>query len=289
MNFCHLKIGFNLLKQNMDGGRLFYETDVCKKGSIKSIKKEKSEENMNQQCFTRMKISLLALFALACFASVLGVSAESTQLINVNGTGTVSLQPDIVKISIGFNTRNEDVQAAINENTQKVESVKNALFAEGLTDGDIKTTSYSLYSSSGTYQDSVFGSEKPVYNVDYYLDITLNDLSKLNLILDMVVNNGANNISGITYDSSERAAAYDQARDLAIDDGQAQAEKIAGKLGVTLDQVTSITVNDYNYTPYYGAAPVVFDQKSEDVGTPSMNPGLVDISVRVDLSYSYRL
>lgn len=243
---------------------------------------------MNQQLISRMKTSLLVIFVLALFASTIAVSAEGTQLINVSGTGSVSLQPDIVKISIGFDTQNEDVQEAINENTQKVESVKTALFAEGLTDGDIKTTGYSLYSSPKYYRDTTAAPDEYIYTVNYYLEITLNDLSKLNLILDTAVNNGANNISGITYDSTERTTAYDEARDLAIDDGYAKAEKIAEKLGVTLGNVDSISVSD-DYAYYdYGMRGMGYGGGGE-AATPTMNPGLVDVTVSVSLAYRFDL
>ncbi len=242
---------------------------------------------MTKKRFSPVKLSYLAVLVLAFFVSVAAVSAEATQLINVNGTGSVSLQPDIVKISIGMDTEREDVQDAINENTQKVEAVKNALFAEGLTEADIKTTSYSLYSSPKYYRDNSAGPGEYIYTVTYYAEITLNDISKLNPALDAAVNNGATSINGITYDSSERETAYDQARDLAIDDARAKAEKIAEKLGVTLRNVDSVTVNDYDLGYPYALSSAGMGGGA--AGTPQINPGLVDVSVSVNLSFTYEL
>ncbi len=233
------------------------------------------------------KVVFAAILILVLFVPVLSASAESSQLINVSGTGTVSLQPDFVTISLGITTERENVQDAINENAQKVQSLKNALFAEGLTDADITTTDYSLYSSAKYYQDPTAGPDDMIYNVYYYLNITLKDLTRLNLVLDTAVNNGATTISSLYYDSTERDAAFDQACDLAIENGRAKAEKIAEKLGVTLGTVDSITVNEGNSYYEYG----IREGRGGggDAATATINPGLVDITVTANLAYTFDL
>ena len=166
---------------------------------------------MNKHLSNRMKsILLTVLFVTIFLASPASAYAEGTQLINVTGKGVISLPPDIVKISIGIDTERENVQDSINDNTVKVESVKNALAGLGIADDDIKTTSYSLYSSLKYYRDNTAGPDEYIYSVYYAMEITLRDATKLNQVLDTCVNNGANSISGITYDSSGRDAAYDE-------------------------------------------------------------------------------
>ena len=244
---------------------------------------------MNKHLSNRMKsILLTVLFVTIFLASPASAYAEGTQLINVTGKGVISLPPDIVKISIGIDTERENVQDSINDNTVKVESVKNALAGLGIADDDIKTTSYSLYSSLKYYRDNTAGPDEYIYSVYYAMEITLRDATKLNQVLDTCVNNGANSISGITYDSSGRDAAYDEARDLAIDDAGTKAEKIAEKLGVTIRNVDSITVNDnsasYDYSLMSGMG-----GGGGGAASPSINPGLVTITVNVDAAYAYGL
>lgn len=243
---------------------------------------------MNKYSGNRIKTVLLTMLFVTIFlASSVAVYADGTQLINVNGKGVISLPPDIVKISIGIDTEKENVQDAVNDNTDKVESVKNALSGFGIADEDIKTTSYSLYSSLKYYRDETADTDEHIYSVYYAMEITLRDAAKLNQVLDTCVNNGANSISGITYDSSGRDAAYDEARDLAIDDAHAKAEKIAEKLGVTIRNVDSITVNDNSYP--YDYSIMGMGGGGGGAASPSMYPGLVTVTVNVDIAYAYGL
>jgi len=231
----------------------------------------------------------LVVFVLTVFLGWTSVaSADGIQLIQVNGRGVMSLPPDIVKISIGINTEKENIQEAINENSSRVESVKTALLSIGIAEADIKTISYSLYSSLKYYRDNTAGPDENIYSVYYSFEITLRDASKLNTVLDACVNNGANNITGITYDSSGRESAYDEARNLAIDDATTKAQKIAEKLGVTIRNVDSIKVSD-NSTGFDYSSRMGMGGGGDGASSPSMEPGLVNINVDVEMSFAYSL
>lgn len=53
----------------------------------------------------------------------------------------------------------------------------------------------------------------------------------LNDVLNFCIQNGANNLYGINFDYSKRSEALAQARELAIDHANANAQQIAEKFG----------------------------------------------------------
>ncbi|GAP40601.1 SIMPL domain-containing protein [Flexilinea flocculi] len=244
---------------------------------------------MKLQTMNYSRTILLVVFVLTMFLGFnTAVSADGVQLIQVTGRGVMSLPPDIVKISIGINTEKENIQEAINENTSRVESVKSALLSIGIAETDIKTVSYSLYSSLKYYRDNTAGPDEYIYTVYYSFEITLRDASKLNTVLDACVNNGANNVTGITYDSTGREAAYDEARNLAIDDATSKAQKIAEKLGVKIRNVDSIKVSD-NSSGFDYSAMMGMGGGGDGAVSPSIEPGLVNVNVDVEMSFAYSL
>ena len=62
-----------------------------------------------------------------------------------NGTGKVTIVPDIDTINVGVHTENEDVSAALAENNAKAMSVRDALVKFGVKAKDIQTTSFTIY------------------------------------------------------------------------------------------------------------------------------------------------
>lgn len=231
-------------------------------------------------------VSLIFCLVL-CLSLTAVASAEDVKTIFVNGEGTVSIVPDIIHISIGVSTEGENITETINENSAKVNAVREAITARGIASEDIKTTNYNLYTQQKYYSDTNEMSDEYIYTVNNNFQITVRDLNILNDVLNACVDAGANNINSIEYDTAKRDEANDLAREYAIDDAIDKAQKVADKLGVTLTSVQNITVGSQDF--YYGNSTMT-NARMDGVGgadTPDISAGSMVVSVHVDLTYAF--
>ena len=90
------------------------------------------------------------------------------------------------------------------------------------------------------------------YRVSNQLSVTLRDIALIGSILDQAVADGANTINGPTFSVAEPGPLLEAARDAAIDDAIAKAERYAKAANVGLGQVISISET--------GDAPIVTRQ-----------------------------
>jgi uncharacterized protein len=169
--------------------------------------------------------------------------------LNVTGTGTVYLTPDIATIMIGVHSENKDVTQAVNANNASVQKVKDAMVKSGIDEKDIQTQNFNVYQNQKF--DTQGQPTDSVYAVDNTLSVIVRDISKIGKLLGTVVTSGANSINGITFDVSDKTKAMTDARKLALTDAQNQANEMATALNATLGSVQSAVVN-------FSASPVPF-------------------------------
>jgi uncharacterized protein len=77
--------------------------------------------------------------------------------------------------------------------------------------------------------------------------VSVRDLAGLGTMLDSVVNEGSNQISGIAFDIADRHVLEDQARKLAVADARRKAEIYAAAAGVSLGRV--VVMSEFAVTP----------------------------------------
>ncbi len=186
---------------------------------------------------TVLLVLLLVAMLLSACAPASVNSDEHPRTIFVNGTGRVTLTPDIAHISIGVVTEDKDAGSAVTANTTQSQAVMDALKGFGVADEDIRTTNFSIYPQQDWSQDV------PVivsYRVQNSVLVTVRDLDQIGGILDAVVRAGANAINGIQFDVEDREAAYTLALEAAVQNARSRAETLAEAAGVDLGEVRSI-------------------------------------------------
>lgn len=233
---------------------------------------------------------LLALL-LVLSLIVLPVSAATNsneRVIYSQGTGIITTTPDRVEISTAVMTEHADVKAAQQENAVKMNSVMNALKMAGLTSDDIKTTGYSIYQVTKD-GSSVFPTDKraQVYRVTNTLMITLKDTTKAGDIIDIAIENGANNVNYISFtlsdekQSSLRAEALQQA----VAQSRGEADVVAASLGLSVRDVKEVTIGGYAYpvmSPRYDS--MMYAAGMEKAATP-IEAGEVTVTATVSITY----
>lgn len=165
--------------------------------------------------------------------------------IVVNGTGQVTVSPDVAYIYIGVHSQSENVTDALNENNTKAQAVSAALQEMGIAAADIQTSGFNIYPQQQFGpQGEVLGVSS--YSVDNTVYVTVRDLQILGQMLEVVVTNGANSINGITFDVLDKSQAIAEARRLAIQSARSQAEAVADAAGETLGVLQTLTVYSSN-------------------------------------------
>ncbi len=212
------------------------------------------------------KILLFTLIAMslvlsACGTAVNAASADSFQqpqqspaqqvvqsqprTISVNGTGQVSLSPDVAYIYIGVHSQSENVSEALTENNSKAQSVSAAMREMGIAEADIQTSGFNIYPQQqyGPMGEMLEGT---LYSVDNTVFVTVRDLQMMGQLLEVVVNSGANSINGITFDVLDKSQAVAEARRLAIESANSQAAAVAEAAGVELGVLQTLNVYSNN-------------------------------------------
>ncbi len=225
-----------------------------------------------------LTILLLASLVLSGCSALTG-APERTLTVTGNGTATVS--PDVASVTLGIQTRHDLVAQAVTQNNAVAVRIMDAARGVGVTDADMRTAYFSVYSQP-KYDEFGSPTGEVSYFVDNSLEVRLRDVTKLSDLLQTAVNAGANSIYGINFSVADTKAAEDQARDEAIGDARGRADELAALAGVSLGKIVSVTTGAYGYPaqPYYPAYGV-----GGGGDAPPTQAGSLEVSVQVTVVY----
>jgi uncharacterized protein YggE len=244
-------------------------------------------------------VSALGTLALACEPSTTVVNSPDAGGISVNGTGKVTVTPDIAQLSIGVEARAGTVAAARQGAAQALEAVRASLRRNSVEDRDIQTQALSIQPEYGSRPIAVpvplpggvrppVESGEPVivgYIASNVVVVKVRNLDNASKVLDDAVEAGGDStrVNGIffTVDKPERFEA--EAREMAMKDARARAEALAKDAGVSLGKARSIAESVGGPFPYRGGP--VAAQASGDVATP-LSPGESEVTIQVNVTYN---
>jgi uncharacterized protein len=235
---------------------------------------------------TLIIVSLMVFGLLASCAPVAApaAAAETKPLrsMSVNGSGKVSLVPDIAMISVGVHTEADNVNDALDENTAQANAISRTLQDMGVAEKDVQTSNFNVYPAD-RYDPMTGQVQSRYFVVDNTVTVIVRDLSTLGDVLSAVVDAGANNIYGITFDVEDRDAAVAEARQLAIEDAVAKAQEIANAAGVGLGDLLNINV-------YGGSTPITYyDAKGGAYSESSVPVSAGTLTISMECSLTYEL
>ena len=208
---------------------------------------------------------------------------NKSDIFTVTGEGTISIQPDIAYVDAGISQSATTVKQAQTQINEVINKITSGLKSLGIDSKDIKTTSYSI---NPTYDWSDRTQRITGYSASTQLNIKITDIDKVNDVIDSATANGANQVSGITFDIEDKQTAENSARQQAVDEATNKAQaaaKIAGfKLGRIIGYSESSDNNLLRPVAYNKALSV--DEASAGGGT-EIQTGNEDIKITVSLSY----
>ena len=228
-------------------------------------------------------IGLMLVTALTACGTAANSNNAMIPQISVNGNGQVYIVPDLAYVNIGVHSEAPEVAAALEDNNLQAQAIRTTLTGMGVDDKDIQTTAFNVYPTQEYSPTGEMQGTK--YVVENTVVVTVRDLTNLGSLLDSAVKSGANTINSISFDATDKAGAYTEARKLAVENGKLQAEELAAASGVELGNL--ISVSSYNSGPQ-----PLYDVKSYSGvggnGTVPVAAGQIVISVDASMSYAIK-
>lgn len=223
-------------------------------------------ENQTVRKSVLVVLAVLALFLLAKTIGevksyrYIGSYPASPSQINVSGKGEVVGIPDIATFSFSVTEESLVVNKAQDEAAKQTNAILDYLKKNGVSERDITTSGYNIYPRYETDARVMTPALYPypngkqrlaAYVVTETITVKIRKLENAGKLLAGIGEQGATNISGLSFDFDKRDALAKEARDKAIREARDEAGKLAKSLGVTLVRIISYNENG-NYSPMYG-------------------------------------
>ena len=148
--------------------------------------------------------------------------------IDVSGTASISVIPDIMKWTIDIQNDNDNVQEAKTKNDNTLTKVLNVLKSYGIEDKDIKTGGIRM-----TKRTYIYGQEKK-FNVSNTVWFTLDNLAKYDLLTNDLIKIEDVYITNTSLEYSKIIETRAQARINALKVAKDKAQQMAEALGLTI-------------------------------------------------------
>ena len=201
-------------------------------------------------------IVFLSLFGLIALLIVFnpGFAAvgndDPARTMTVSGNGSASGKPDIATINLGVLSEAKTASEALDENNQKMAKLLASLKQAGIEEKDIQTSQFNVSPRYSRYKNSLGHNENRIdgYRVSNQVHVIVRELEGFGAILDTVIADGSNNMSGISFGFSNPEPLVDAARVDAIKDARRKAELYAQTAGVSLGKLLTFQ-EQYGSTP----------------------------------------
>jgi hypothetical protein len=241
----------------------------------------KSEEKMKTKIL--IIVSLLAVLVLSACS---GGKSDYPNTMSASGQGIVYVTPDVAYINIGVTSKSENVATALEANTRDSQAVADTLKELGVDAKDIQTSAFNIYPQPEYGPDGQI--TRTMYQVDNTLYVTVRDLNSLPKMLNAVVQSGANQIYGITFDVLDKSAAISEARKMAIEDAKKNAAEIASAAGIQLGKLMGVNVYDTSGpTPMYEGKYALGGGGMAASNVP-VSAGQLIVAVNADLAFEIK-
>ena len=238
-----------------------------------------------------MKATILAALALGAAAIPAAAPAQQapsvTQTItgtrlDITATGEVTRVPDLALISAGVVTRSATAGGAIQQAATRMSRVREALRQAGIADRDIQTSNISLN------PEYTYGQNQPPklngYSASNTVTVRFRDIENAGKILDALVKEGANQISGPNLTIDRPEAALDEARAKAVAEGRARADLYARSLGMRVVKIVSVSESGGSY-PVPPPMPMYARAEAAQAADSKIDAGEQKLQVTVSMTF----
>jgi hypothetical protein len=251
---------------------------------------------MNSQIKNYLGIAIVVILLIFAYAAVSYVNTYSKSIqpsayrgFSVSAEGKIVAIPDVAQFTFKTITEGgKNIGDLQKENTAKTNKAIEFIKSNNVESKDIQTQNYNLepryqYYDCNHPESSVAPCPPPEivgYSITQTVLVKIRDFQKIGDIISGVVQNGANDISQLSFTIDDPTAVQDQARNKAIAKAKEKALNVAKAGGFKIGRLISI---DEGYTPssdYYSYESMK--------NTPTIEPGSREIQVTITLRYEIK-
>ncbi len=209
---------------------------------------------------------------------------EEKNMVSVNGSGKVILEPDLATAMLSVSTRAETALEAQNKNNELMAAVLASVKANGVEEADITTSYVNL---SEVYDYGKTPSKLIGYEMANSITVKVRAIDDVGKIISDAIAAGATGTNGITFSISDTTEAYRKALAAALTDAAAKAQALADAAGATLSAVpVKITESSMSSAPVEARMELA---AAADTGTSPVPVSKGEIEVTATISAEYEL
>jgi uncharacterized protein len=237
---------------------------------------------------TKFKFSsvliIFILISTAIYAQDTPVAVQNkSAVIEVFGTATISVVPDLMKWTINIQQDNDNLQEAKNRNDASLSKVLNVLREYGVEESKIKTSGISM--TKRTYR---YGEEKK-FSVTNTVWFTLETIAKYDLLTSELIRIEDVYVTNTEMESSKGIETRIQARTNALLAAKEKAVKMAEVLGVSVGKPLLIEEAPANYWyPVQSNVNSMVSESSSTNPTSHFSEGMLSIEARVKVVFEIK-
>ena len=259
--------------------------------------------------------TLLYAFCIFLIASTrnsvtVGADEDAMPTISVTGTAEIQVVPDEAELTFSIESREEQLDATVADNDQKIKAVTEFLKQSKVDPKYIRTQVINIrpiFAESGPKQfkgqiaqQSIpmpranaanpaptperKPSLKPIgYTARRQLSVTIRDLDAFETIYQGLIERGVNDVSGFQFRTTELRKHKDEARIKAVRAAREKAQAMAKELGATLAAVQTITEDSgYRYPNFASNSMSI---ATGDESTSTIAAGMIEITATVRIVF----
>lgn len=219
-------------------------------------------------------VVMIAALTACSLPAQTNTSRDMNPTITASGEGRREVAPDKATVILGVQTRARTPAVAASANADRMTAIRTALTRLGIAERDIYTARYSVHFEQGrTAADTQYVASNMVTVVTRQLD-------QVGRIIDTGLGAGANNISSLQYDLTDRTPAQTQVLTEAVTNARRQAETMAEAAGGRLGELVELGTQPVEYRPFY-AGDMMARMQVSAAPTP-ISPGDVTVMATVN-------
>ena len=204
--------------------------------------------------------------------------ATQSDVVTVNGQGSVSITPDTALAQVGVEARAPQLNDALADATQRMTQVLESVRALGIDSKDISTSRIAIDPIAAPRRNEGDPVRIDGYRVGNTAQVRIRDVRMVGRVLDAVVRAGANTIGSLAFTVSDRTAVEAQARALAVRDAATKAQQLADAAGVPLGPLLTLTEQGIG-------RPMPVARGVAAMASMPVEPGEVEVTVVVEARY----
>jgi uncharacterized protein YggE len=227
---------------------------------------------------TTLALTGLAVIGVSGCDADPGPAGAATRQVTVVGTGEVQGVPDALTADVSIEFTAPDVTTAMNQTSERQQTVIDALVNAAVDRKDISTTQVSLqpqYSSDSAANPTITG-----YRASNAITVKIREVESASKALALIVSTGgdATRINSVSFSIDNDSQLVRDARARAFEDARNRAEQYAQLSGLRLGKVISIAEESGGGSP----APVRTPPPRSALAAPiPLEPGQQTVSFSV--------